>query len=76
MARWLMAAAGAAAGSGQAFAGAWVQTPGHSQQITDISRERGDFGETWRTDVYGEYGLAKNWGGTLKLDTQIREDQN
>ncbi|MBI1358663.1 MAG: hypothetical protein GC155_00080 [Alphaproteobacteria bacterium] len=49
---------------------------GACQQITDIWRERGDFGETWHTDVYGEYGLAKNWGGTLKLDTQIREDQN
>jgi hypothetical protein len=76
LARWLLAASGAALCSEQAFAGAWVQAPGHRQQITEVSRERGDFGETWHTSAYSEYGLGKNWGGHLKVDTQIREDQN
>jgi hypothetical protein len=71
----MLAASGALACAEQAFAGAWVQEPGHRQQITDISRERGDFGETWFTSVFSQYGLGGHWGGTLKVDTQIREDQ-
>jgi hypothetical protein len=72
----MLAASGAAACAQHAVAGAWVQQPGHHQQITDVSRERGDFGETWHTSALSEYGLGKNWGGHLKVDTQIREDQN
>jgi hypothetical protein len=71
----MLAASGAALCGEHAFAGAWVQQPGHRQQITDVSRERGDFGETWHTSAFSQYGLSKTWGGTLKVDTQIREDQ-
>lgn len=74
--RWVFAASGAALCGGHAFAGAWVQQPGHRQQITEVSRERGDFGETWHSSAFSEYGLGKNWGGRLKVDTQVREDQN
>jgi hypothetical protein len=72
----MLAASGAALCGEHAFAGAWVQQSGHRQQITDVSRERGDFGETWHTSAFSDYGLGKDWGGHLKVDTQIREDQN
>ncbi|MEP7210387.1 MAG: hypothetical protein ABI740_06085 [Alphaproteobacteria bacterium] len=62
MARWMLAASGAALCGEQAFAGAWLQQPGHHQQITDVSRERGDFGETWHTSAFSEYGFTKRWG--------------
>lgn len=61
---------------GEACAGAWTQPPGHNQSINSFSRERGDAGETWRSDSLGEYGFAGNWGGRLRLETQLRPDES
>jgi len=70
--RWLILAAGAASLADRAAAGAWTQPPGHSQQISTLSREVGDFGETWRSDYLAEYGFASGWGAHVKLENQIR----
>ncbi len=63
-------------GAGAAHAGAWTLAPGTSQGINTLAREVGDFGETWRTDTLGEYGLAKNWGGRLRLENQLRLEES
>jgi hypothetical protein len=75
VARWLMLASGSAMCAGEAAAGAWTQPSGHSQSINSVSRERGPSGEIWRTDSLGEYGLAENWGGRLRLESQLTLDE-
>lgn len=74
-ARILLLASGSALCAGEAIAGAWTQAPGHRQTINSISRERGVSGEVWRTDSLGEYGLAKGWGGRLRLESQLTLDE-
>ncbi len=73
--RWLAVLSGAASFGEHAFAGAWTQAPGGSQQISTVSREAGDFGETWRGDYLAEYGWKGGWGGHLKLENQLRLDE-
>lgn len=55
-----------------AHAGAWTQPDGETLEISSVSRERGGFGETWRTDLYLEHGLSPRWSGHLKVEGQIR----
>lgn len=66
-----LAVAGGAVG-GEASAGAWVQSPGHRLEISTISRETGEFGESWTSDLHVEYGLASGWGINAKIASQFR----
>ncbi len=61
----------ASVGAGKASAGAWTPAPGKGLEITSISREVGDFGETWRSDIYSERGFAKGWALQLDVASQI-----
>lgn len=58
----------------EALAGAWSQPAGATQSIVSVSREDGDFGESWRIDSFNDYGFGDGWGVTLKAETQIRID--
>jgi hypothetical protein len=69
--RWLAVMSGVAPLAEPAFAGAWTQKAGEQQWITTVSRETGDFGETWRTDNYGEAGFGGGWGVNLSIDSEI-----
>lgn len=74
--RWALAMAassvGAVLGAERAVAGAWTQEPGKGIQITNVSRETGEFGEAWRSDAYMEGGFKGNWGLSLKVQSEIR----
>lgn len=72
LARWVCVVSGAASAAGVASAGAWSPVAGKGQQITTVSRERGDFGETWRTDDLFDLGLSRGWAASLKLEGQLR----
>ncbi len=61
-----------AAGCGEAFAGAWVQARGERLEISNVSRETGEFGENWTSDLHIEYGLAEGWGLNAKIASQFR----
>lgn len=58
--------------SGEALAGAWVQAPGERLEISTLSRESGEFGENWTTDLHIEYGLSEGWGVSAKVASQFR----
>ena len=59
---------------GKAFAGAWTQAKGDGYRATSVSRERGDFGESWRHESYLEYGLTPRYTLSGKLETLWRLD--
>lgn len=59
-------------GSGEALAGAWVQAPGERLDISNVSYERGEFGENWTSDLHVEYGVADGWGISAKIASQFR----
>lgn len=42
------------------------------QWFATLSRETGDFGETWRADDFTEFGLGDGWGLNLKVESEIR----
>ena len=44
-----------------AAAGPWGQASGDSFARAALSREQIDGASAWRADVYGEYGVSKNW---------------
>jgi hypothetical protein len=71
-----MLASGSAFVGTDAFAGAWVHEPGKGQTINNVARETGEFGETWRSDMLSEFGIYKGWGGRLKIEDQIRLDED
>ena len=62
-----MLATARAAGCSEAFAGAWVQASGERLEISNVSRETGEFGENWTSDLHIEYGLAEGWGLNAKI---------
>ena len=70
--RWIAVLSGFAPLAEPAFAGAWTQPANTSQAITTVSREENAFGETWRTDGLGEYGLGGGWGFNLKIENENR----
>lgn len=55
-----------------AHAGAWALAEGMQQTFATISRETGDFGESWRADDFYEAGLGDGWALNAKLETSIR----
>jgi hypothetical protein len=73
-ARLVLLAAGAAAGADEALAGAWSQEPGGGQQIATFSKETGEFGTGWRSDILVEGGLGGGWDLTLKTQTLLRTE--
>ena len=72
LARWTVLAAAGGAVASEADAGAWTQTPGERLEISTVSRETGDFGETWSSDLHIEYGVADGWGINAKIASQFR----
>lgn len=54
------------------YAGAWTQTDGERLEITSVSRETGDFGETWLSELYIEQGVTSRWSVIGKVATQTR----
>ncbi len=72
LARWTLAAATGSVAAGEAHAGAWTQAPGERLEISTVSRETGDFGETWSSDLHVEYGVADGWGINAKIASQFR----
>lgn len=72
--RWLAVMSGVAPLAEPAFAGAWTQAAGDHQWTLSVSRETGDFGETWRADDYIELGFGGGWGANLKVEGEIRLD--
>lgn len=59
-------------GSGAAEAGPWAQPAREGLDISDLSYERGDFGEVWRASYWIEYGLGARWTAFGKLDSEVR----
>ncbi len=72
--RWVLAASGSAVVVQPAFAGAWTQESGERLEITTLSREVGDFGTLWRSDLLVQQGLDGGWGLHGKIVTQLSED--
>lgn len=70
--RWALAAAASGGAADKACAGAWTQAPGDRLEISTVSRETGDFGETWSSDLHVEYGVADGWGVSAKIASQFR----
>lgn len=70
--RWIVVMSGAAPLAEPAYAGAWTQKPGDVQMTSSLSRESGDFGQTWRADDYAEAGFEGGWGFNLKIEGEIR----
>jgi hypothetical protein len=68
----VVALAGGVGVSTEAHAGAWTQDPGKRLEISTISIERGDFGDSWGTGLLIEQGFAPGWGGHLKYDERRR----
>ncbi|MEZ5937154.1 MAG: hypothetical protein R3C52_02925 [Hyphomonadaceae bacterium] len=66
------AVAGACLHAPDAVAGAWAEARGETLEIDTISREVGDFGETWRAESFFEHGFGGGWGGHFKAENQIR----
>jgi len=64
---------GALIASGTAEAGPWAQAPGGTYARAMVSAERLDGEDGWRGDVYGEYGLIRNWTLTGKMES-VRYD--
>jgi hypothetical protein len=60
---------------GRCCAGAWSPARGEGQTITSLTRSSGDFGVTWRADEYLDYGLGGGWAASLKLENQIRTQE-
>lgn len=73
-ARLALLAAGAGAASQEALAGAWSHAAGDGQQIATFSKEAGEFGTGWRTDILVEGGLGGGWDLALKTQTLLRTD--
>ena len=48
-----------------AEASAWAIAEGVTQTIATVSRETGDFGQSWRADDYAEYGLGDGWASSV-----------
>jgi len=55
-----------------ANASAWALAEGVQQTFATISRESGDFGQSWRADDYTELGLGDGWALNAKIETNIR----
>jgi hypothetical protein len=55
-----------------AEASAWALAEGVQQTFATVSRETGDFGQSWRADDYTELGLGEGWGLNAKFETNIR----
>lgn len=70
--RWALCAVAGGAMAGEAVAGAWTQQPGERLEISTVSRETGDFGESWTSDLHVEYGFAGGWGANAKIASQFR----
>lgn len=65
-----MVASGALAPAAEA--GAWALAEGAQQTFATISRETGDFGESWRADDFYEAGLGDGWALNAKFETNLR----
>ncbi len=63
---WLLL--GAAGAAGTAEAGPWAQEPGSIYARGIVSTERLDGEDGRRGEIYGEYGLARNWSVTAKAE--------
>lgn len=55
-----------------AHAGAWSLPAGSQQWIASVSRETGDFGESWRAEDYTEFGMGDGWAFNAKVESEIR----
>jgi len=73
-ARLALLAAGAGAATPDALAGAWSHEAGDGQQIATFSKEGGEFGTGWRTDILIEGGLGGGRDLALKTQTLLRTD--
>jgi hypothetical protein len=71
-ARWAIVVSGLSPLAQPAFAGAWTPEPGALKSIATVSRETGEFGQSWRSDGYTEYGFAGGWAANLKFETELR----
>jgi hypothetical protein len=71
-ARGLLLLAGTCAITPSAHASAWAIAEGVQQWFATVSRETGDFGETWRADDFVEYGLGDGWAINGKIESEIR----
>lgn len=56
----------------QAHASAWALAEGVQRTFATVSRESGDFGQSWRADDYTELGLGDGWALNAKVETNIR----
>jgi hypothetical protein len=54
-----------------AVAGAWSQDKGDLQMIVTLSRETGDFDESWRASDHFEAGFGGGWATNLKAETEV-----
>jgi hypothetical protein len=70
--RWLATFVGVAPLAQPAFAGAWSQDRGDQQMIVTLSRETGDFDESWRASDHFEAGFGGGWAMNLKAETEVR----
>jgi hypothetical protein len=70
--RWLAVMSGVAPLADPAFAGAWTQKVGEQQWIATLSHATGEFGDAWRADDHGEFGLGDGWGINFKAEGELR----
>lgn len=70
--RWALCVIAGGAVTGEAAAGAWTQLPGKRLEISSVSRETGEFGESWTSDLHIEYGVSEGWGVSAKIASQFR----
>jgi hypothetical protein len=70
--RWLLVVAGLAPFAQEASAGAWTLSGKERQNITAVSREVNDVGQSWRANNYNELGLDGGWQINLKVETENR----
>ncbi len=66
----MLVTGGAAAPAAEASA--WALAEGVQQTFATVSRETGDFGQSWRADDYVELGLGDGWALNTKIETNIR----